>query len=364
MLYILAGQDDFSLAQSLEEIKREIGEPISLATSTTTLDGQQVTLDNLKIVCETAPFLTGRRLVIIRGLLERFEVRGRANRRPRTRSSRSINGAIRQPPASPSPEGASSPPTESKPADEYKLFGSCITQIPDTTILVLIENKITSNNPLLKALADKAVVKSFPLVRGTKLSQWVQKRVKEEGGSISPRAVDLLARFVGSNLWIMGSEINKLVLFASGRRIDDEDVKMVTSYAQQTNVFAMVDAIVEFKAKLAEQLLQQLLQRGAAPAYLLTMLSRQVRMIFRARELRNQGESQTEIQSKLGLSAEFALRKTLEQASRYSLPRLKEVYHQLLEADLAIKTGKYDGELALNILVAELCQRGKMALTH
>jgi len=125
-----------------------------------------------------------------------------------------------------------------------------------------------------------------------------------------------------------------------------------------------VDAIIEFKAELAEQLLQQLLQRGAAPAYLLTMLSRQVQMIVRARELRKQRKSKIEIQNKLGLTADFALRRTLEQASRYSLPRLKEVYHHLLETDLSIKTGRYDAELALTILVAELCQRGKTYLTQ
>jgi DNA polymerase III delta subunit len=51
------------------------------------------------------------------------------------------------------------------------------------------------------------------------------------------------------------------------------------------------------------------------------------------------------------------LRKTLEQAGGYSLQRLKEGYHKLLETDLSIKTGKYGGELALNILIAELCQR-------
>jgi len=49
-----------------------------------------------------------------------------------------------------------------------------------------------------------------------------------------------------------------------------------------------------------------------------------------------------------------------DRANRYSLPRLKEVYHRLLEADLAIKTGKLDSELALNILIAELCQKQKL----
>jgi len=60
------------------------------------------------------------------------------------------------------------------------------------------------------------------------------------------------------------------------------------------------------------------------------------------------------------LTSEFAWHKTIEQAERYPLERIKEVYHKLLEADISIKTGKYEGELALNILIAELRQRGKM----
>ena len=179
----------------------------------------------------------------------------------------------------------------------------------------------------------------------------------EEGGSISPKAVYLLARLVGSNLWIMNSEINKLVLVAPDRRIEEDDVKTMVGYTQQATVFNMIDAILESKARIAEQCLQQLLQRGVAPAYLLVMLSRQVQMIVRAKELRNQGEHDRGIQNRLGLTSDFAFRKTLEQADSYSLVRLKEVYGELLEADLYIKTGKYDGQLTFNILIAELCQR-------
>ncbi len=339
MLYILSGQDDFSLTHSLEEIKGEMGEQAILAAGTTTLDGQQVTLDQLRTVCETVPFLAGRRLVIIKGLLERFEPRGKSRRQRKT-----TRVTDRQ--------------------NEYKSLSACIGEMPDSTILVLIESRITNNNPLFRELADKAVVKTFPLLRDAELRQWVQRHVTEEGGSLSPQAVDLLTKLVGSNLWIMTSEINKLVLFTSGRRIEEEDVKAVVSYTQQTNVFAMVDAIVEFKVELAEQLLQQLLQRGVAPAYLLFMLSRQMQMIVRTRELKKQGKTRIEIQNKLGLTSGFALGKTVEQASRYSLPRLKEVYHRLLEADLSIKTGKYDAELVLNILVAELCQRRKTCVTR
>ena len=335
MLYILSGQDDFSLSEALEEIKRGMGDQALLAANTTVLDGQQVTPDQLKAVCETVPFLSERRLVIVNRLLGRFEAKSKSSGQKKL-----------------------TPVTNRQ--NEYKLLATSISQIPDSTILVLIDGRLGSNNPLFKALSVRAEVKSFRLLRGTELRRWIQRRVAGEGGSISQGAVDLLAKLVGSNLWIMKSEINKLVLFTSGRRIEEEDVRRIVSYAQQANVFAMVDAVLEFKAGIAEQSLHQLLERGAASAYLLVMLLRQVEMIVRAKELRNQGRSEAEIRDKLGLTSEFTLRKTLEQASRYSMQRLKEVYHKLLETDLSIKTGKYGGELALNILIAELCQRRKM----
>ncbi len=334
MLYILMGRDEFSLRESLGELEKSIGDQSLLSVNTTILDGQQLTVNQLRAVGETAPFLGERRLVIVRGLLERFETGRKSGRQKNVASI-------------------------TKQADDYKALAACLTHLPDSTTLVLLDGEISRPNPLLTELSGKAEVRTFPLLGDSQLHQWIQRRVKAEGGSISPPAVNLLARLVGSNLWIMANEINKLVLFTSGGQIEEADVKTAVSYAQEASVFAMVDAILEFKAGVAEQLLQQLLREGAAPAYLLVMLSRGVQRIVRARELGHQRQSKMEIQKRLGLTSEFVLRKVLEQAGRYSLGRLKEVYHKLLETDLSIKTGKYDGELALNILIAELSQRGK-----
>jgi DNA polymerase-3 subunit delta len=332
LLYILSGPDDFSLGQSLEKLKGSISDPEALAANTTVLEGPQATVDQLRSVCEAAPFLAEKRLVIVRGLLQRFQPSERPARQGRGRKT-SIQ-----------PDG-------------HEALAKYISTIPDSTILVLVEGDIKSTNPLFRALSNRASVHSFPLLRDAKLKQWVQSRVKDGGGTISPQALELLTRLVGSNLWVMSSEIDKLLLFASGRRIEEEDIKQVVGYTQQTSVFAMVDAIVESRVKAAEQLLQELLQQGASPSYLMVMLARQLRLIVRTKDIQTARMSPNELRNSLGLSSEFVARKTLEQAKRYSLPRLKQVYQRLLETDLAIKTGKYEPELALNILVAELCQR-------
>ncbi len=331
MLYLLTGQDDFSLNESLEKLKKDIVDPALAGANTTVLEGQQITMDQLRPIVETLPFMAEKRLVIIKGLLERFEPKRKSGRQRKAKKG-----------------------TEQK--DSSKSLGAYLGQIPDRTVLVLIDREIKGSNPLLKELTGKVKVKSFPLLKGDKLRQWIEKRVVAESGSISPQAAGLLLKLVGSNLWIMSSEINKLTLFASGRRIEEEDVNSLVSYAQQANVFVMVDAILESKAGVAEQMLQWLLQRGATSAYILAMLSRQVQLIVRTRGMRSQKKSNMEIQNKLGITADFAFRKIMEQADNYPLPRMRKVYAQLLEVDLAIKTGKYDGELALNILIASLCQ--------
>lgn len=335
MLYVLYGEDDFSRQLALNEIKSTIGDETALATNTTVLDAPQATVDQLRPVAEAMPFLAEKRLVIVQGLLERFESRAKSGRRKKTASV-------------------------SNRQSEYQPLADYLVAIPDTTVAVLVDGKISHKNPLLGALSARAKVKSFPLLAKEQLIQWINNRVAGRGGSISPSAVTLLTDYVGSNLWVMSNEIDKLVLFAGGGRIEVDDVRQVVSYVHEGSVFNLVDAILEFRGGTAEKLAEQLLQKGASPAYILVMLTRQVRFVVRVKELKNQRRSEAEIMGRLGMTSSFVLRRTLEQASRYTLARLKEVYHRLLETDLAIKTGRYNAELALNILIAELCQGAKV----
>jgi DNA polymerase-3 subunit delta len=334
LLYILAGPDDFSRARTLDEIKHGLGDESILSMSTTILEGQKLTVDELKHSCETVPFLSEKRLVVINGLIDRFDASSKSEK---TRTN-----------------------TQSQPRDPTP-FINCLNNIPEFTIVVMVENEPpnpSKKDGLFKSISGKAEVRIYPLIKDAKLRSWIQKRVTDSGGSISPPALEALFQLVGSNLWIMASEIDKILLFASGRRIEETDVRTMVGYTQDISVFAMIDAIIDFKVEQAGQTLQQLLDHGAAPAYLLYMLDRQFRMIVQVKAMKDQGKSNGVIQSKLSINNEYALRRTLDQAGRYSMERLMQIYRSLLDTDLALKTGRYDSELALNLLIAELCQRG------
>lgn len=331
MLYILTGPDDFSRSEALAEIKNDLNDDTLLFANTTSFDGRQLTLEQLENVCAAAPFLSQNRLVIIEGLLERFE--------PNLKPGRSKR-----------------PKRKENQGDDSQSWANLITQAPESTKTVLVDGKIGNQNPLYKRLSEAAQVRFFPQMNKPQLRQWIEKRVRMAGGRISPQAADTLTKLVGSNLWMVSHEIDKLAMFALGRPIEEADIAKVVGYAQELNVFNLVDAIFEMKPGVAERALGQLLERGANPAYIMVMLSRQIRLIARIKGLRNQGKSEMDIQNTVGLKLEFVFRKTMEQANRYSLEKVKEFYNRLLEADMAIKTGSFDGELALNILIADLCR--------
>lgn len=330
MLHVFFGEDDFSLHQALEDVKKSIGDATALMSNTNVFEGKTVSPEHLRAACESMPFLSEKRLVIAEGLLDKFESRKEGGRKKFAKKPDKV--------------------------EEHAAFAAAMQNLPPFTELVVTGGKLSDRNPLLQELLKITKVKTFPLLKGKDINAWIENRVSSQakGKHISPKATTLMARLIGSDLWTMANEVDKLILYTGARDIGEDDIKAVVSSAQEAGIFSMVDAIIEQRVGPAQELLQQLFRQGMAPVQILVMISRQVRIIYLVRQMRVAGKPRTEMMGKLGLNSDFVLRKAWEQAERYSLARISEVYHLLLEADISIKTGKVEGELALDILIVEM----------
>jgi DNA polymerase III subunit delta len=335
LLYILWGEDQFSLEETLQQIKNQLGDPSFLITNTNLLEGPKLTTNELKLIGEAVPFLAEKRLVIVKGLLSRFEAKDRAGK-----PKKSAEGSGKK--------------------DDSQLFTECILGLPQSTVLVLIDilemkKNVLQNNPLYKGIAEKADIKMFPTLRGVKLSQWIQSRAAQQNASISRQATNILMELIGGDLHAMTNEISKLAAYTGSRQIEEKDVRLVVAAAQEADIFAMVDFIMDRQSGPAEQILLKLLQNGTAPAQILALIARQIQMLIQIKELKSQKRPSAEIQSRLGIGFGFIWDKVSGRAEKYTPERLKDIYLSLLETDLSIKTGRFEGDLALNVLVASLC---------
>ena len=336
MIYVYHGADTYSIKEALAELRAGVGSADLQDVNTTDLTASEVTLPLLMNACSTVPFLAERRLIIVDGLLSSLE-----RRQPARRGRRATEG--------------SGPQDDAGPPNQWRSLGESLAGLPPTTDLVFTEGPLRRDNPLLRDLAPIAQVRDFPPPTGADLERWITQRVRLHGGVIAPDATRLLADVIGPDLWAQNSEIEKLTLYRHGRQIRSEDVGALVSSAKEASVFAAVDAVLERRSGQALQLITRLLDGGGTVSYVLSMLARQVRLVLLAQELLRDRVPQGEMGARLGIASAYPLRKTLDQARRSRPEAMRHLHGMLLEADIAIKTGEMEEQLALDVLVVRFC---------
>nr|MBC7244040.1 DNA polymerase III subunit delta [Chloroflexota bacterium] len=336
MLYLFHGEDEFTRSEALAKAKKSLGDPIVAGLNTTVFDGRKINLVTLIQACDALPFMSERRLVIVEEFWSKFEP-------PKEGKLRDKQPKISE-------------------ADEAFFEGlkQYLPRLPETTYLAFVESRsLSPTNPVFRTLPlDKkwVYVKEFTPPAERDLGRWIEQRMKAKGGKITPQAAHALACLVGSELRVLDQELEKLLAYANFQRtVTLNDVHELVNEARTYNVFALVNAIGLRQRENAVRYLHKLLESGAAPAYLLTMIERQFRILLQVTELQSQGVKRAQIQKTLEIRHAFIVDKASEQAEKFSIERLESIYRRLAEVEQAIKTGQMDELLALDLLVVELC---------
>jgi DNA polymerase-3 subunit delta len=360
MFYIFHGEDEFSRAEALADLKSRMGDPAWLDLNTNVLDGRKLTLPELIHTCDAIPFFGDRRLVIIEGLLVRFD--------PHSRKKAGESGEQGGPhPPSPSLSGRGGAEGGGEGEDEVVPLGSLaeelidyLGRLPETTRLIFVEPRtLKPANPVLryaqKAGKKHAYVKAFTPPKPRELDDWIRRRVVAKGGSIAPSALTLLEAYLGNDLRLVDGELDKLLTFVGpGQPITEGVVRQLVAAVQESSIFDLVDAIGLRDQRRAMTLLEEMLDAGQPPTYLMTMIVRQFRILLQLKELNGQHLGPEQLRERTGLHS-FVVEKGLRQARNFSLEMLESIYGRLVELDAAMKTGRIDPALGLEVLVAELC---------
>jgi len=329
MYYLLHGPDTFSSAEEIAALKRQVGAPDVVDLNTNMLDGRTLTLAELSHACDALPFLSDRRLVIVEGLVARL---------------------------SPGEKGRAVSASDKELLNQLVAY---IPKLPATTDLVLVESDlVASKHPLYELAAQKGAgrVKAFPVLKDAALEQWIAERARAKGVKIDAQAVHELALYTGNDLRLLDNELSKLATYAGAeQRVRVEDVHRLVSYVREESIFEMVDALGQRNGRVAMRLFHGLLGEGKEPLYVFSMIARQFRQLLQAKSLAEQQAELPQIMKELSLRHEFIATKLLAQARNFALGRLQGIYRELQRIDVAIKTGRVEPELALDVFITEIC---------
>ena len=216
------------------------------------------------------------------------------------------------------------------------------------------KSKITATKPLVKRLAREKEEK-FNLLTGEKLNRWVKEEIKKRKSKIENPAVLELASLVGSDLWAMETEVEKLINYKDKKIIKADDVRLMVKTKFDENIFHLTDALSEKDNKLSLKLLNDQIQLGVHPLYILTMLVRQFRILLQVKEVLDNEDNYYTVASRLNLHP-FVAQKAIREARRFTLDELKKIYQKLLEIDLKLKTTQDDPRVLFDLLMTKICQ--------
>jgi DNA polymerase-3 subunit delta len=317
VVYLLHGEDEYSISNFVRILQEKLGDPSMAEMNTTRLEDGGFNLEELRAAASAVPFLTSRRLVILE-----------------------------------------TPTRKVKLADLQKKFISMLENLPETTALVLLENKtLPEKNWLLKwaqGAEGRAYIRAYPVPKGAQMVEWIRKCAIERGGEINHQAASLLAEMVGNEPRMAALEVEKLLAYVKyARPVDIDDVDNLAAFAGgQGDFFKMIDAIARQDGRNAMAMLHRLLDEQV-PLSLFFSLVGHFRLLLQTREVYEVGGQDGTVAKELSIHP-YRAKKLTAQARTMSMATLEGIYYRLQEYDLKIKTGQLEAELALETLIASL----------
>jgi DNA polymerase-3 subunit delta len=245
--------------------------------------------------------------------------------------------------------------------------------LQESVIVFFVEKEIDKRSRMYKRIAAleksrTAEIKEFLTPVDFKFDDWIKKRIERSGGKISRNALGLLAVSLGRgldqkdkngkfrqsyDLWEASNEVEKLISYCYGREITGQDIELLVKSKVNMNIFNLIDSISLKDRKKSILLLNRQIEEGLNEIYILTMLAYQFRNLLRVKDLLNSGLSGYEISSKTRMHP-FVVKKSINQCQKFKMENLRKIYRKIFDADIAIKTGKIDPRLALNLLVVSV----------
>lgn len=317
--YLFHGDDDMTMQEAVQQLRASMGEAGQMNTSE--YDSETVTVAKVLGDVRSFPFLSDKRLVIVKGLVQDL-MKSAAGKK-----------------------------------DLERLI-EAIPDLPDYARLVLVErDALKSNLKIVKAAQASGYCRQFSRPKDT--TQWIMQRAQQHYQSdIEPAAATALASVVGGDLRRADNELIKLIAYVDGERaITEQDVAALTPYVAEANVFDLVDALATGDSHAALSLMSQVLDQDPSdPGFrLFGLIARQFRLLLLTREHLDHGGSTNKnaIAKVLGIHP-YPASKLAVQSRRFTLDQLDTIYRRVQQYDVDMKTGKIKPRLALELLVASL----------
>lgn len=324
-IYLLHGEETYFIRQIEQAVIQAVLSPDELDMNLITLD-RDPSVNELMALIDTVPFMGGKNVIVVRGT---------ALFRPRKAGSDEEGQAADK-------------------ADERLL--QMVANLPDYAHVILsTTDKVDKRRKLFKVIEKHGIAVEVSHLKAKEVRSWLTVKLGELNKRMASDAMEYFLGIVSImskvSLGFLHNELEKIALFTAQKTlITQQDLVVIMSAIPEISVFAMIDAVSQKQVGKALQLIGEQLQAGEHPLKLISLLARQVRMMWQAKEMAERGYGSRDIADKLGL-VPFIGEKMLKQSRNFTPATLKQTTIALASADHDLKSGRANGMILEEIII-------------
>jgi DNA polymerase-3 subunit delta len=324
-LLLLYGREGFLIHWAIDTLVKKYVNEVCREMDFTKLDGTAVTFEEIRNACETMPFLSERRVVLVSDfkLMEGGKTKGFGE-------------------------------------DDESILSGYLKNVPDSCLLIFTAEGADKRKKLFKATSECGGAYEFGELDEKSLKAYIEKRFKDAGKTARSSVVAELIEASGYydketdyTLYNLENDIKKAIAYTEQTEIGSDAVENTVSGNMDTNVFAMIDFLGRDRKDEAYQMLHNLLVSGEQVYKLLALLCSHFEIILEVKEMKEEGKTFPEMKDILGIH-EFRIKKAASFAEKHTLQSLRRILQKTYEIDRNIKTGLLEASLALELFVAEI----------
>jgi len=349
--YAFCSLDEDQIKDSIKLIVNKVVDKNFKDFNYVQFDGATVDSVDLINACETLPFMSDKKVVVV--YRANFLEDGKGKKGSK---SGKVSEEIE------SDEEGDGDAASSKveviddktPKDKtYKAISDYVNNMPDHCILIMyyvFQSKRDKASSKIQRLGKKVCVVNAGKPRRDSIEKRAKALFEERGREIGAIELKLFCQEIENKLNVMSNEVQKLCSYTEGRKITKEDIRIMMPPETDNDIFDLVDALADKNIQRAIDILNELTFKGEKIPVILRMIERQFNLLFNIKLGVEAGKGKEALASQLGLHP-FVCGKMIEQSRKFSLNKLKKAIEFCLDSEETLKSASVNANIEMELLI-------------
>lgn len=317
--YILCGLDEELIKEAIKDISNKFIDPSLADLNYIKMDGMSATFDTIMNACETLPFMSEKKIVLVY----------RAN-------------FLRE-------------KCDSTGTKVYNEMKSYLKDMPEHTILIMYylfsdKRESAKKNKKLQALDKVTTIVTVDKLRRDRFQKKVEEVFKKNGKSIGKLELVYFCEKVQNNFDIIKREVDKLVCYTGTRNITKEDIDKLLPSKSEEDIFDLVDLISQRKIEKAIDIMDELLFKADQHMLIITSVETQFKRLYGIKISMAQGKRVDDFVKELKVPA-FVCEKLMNLSKKFSVKQLEGLMKLCVETEGRLKKTGIDKTMELEMLL-------------